>query len=147
MIELRMFDLNPFSDALVDARDLHFAHLLLVWLMSDNYPSLSENNQVQTVQNYKNAARYDLKTVKIMFSDGKVLSVVDASLALINKMKEFYSDYPKWIMDILEYEENKFINPEERYAWKVRNQYGQEYVKKGLVLAKELQYKELCGAS
>ena len=77
MIELRMFDLNPFSDALVDARDLHFAHLLLVWLMSDNYPTLSENNQVQTVQNYKNAARYDLKTVKIMFSDGKVLSVVD----------------------------------------------------------------------
>ena len=138
MIELRMFDLNPFSDALVDARDLHFAHLLLVWLMSDNYPSLSENNQVQTVQNYKNAARYDLNTVKIMFSDGKVLSVVDASLALINKMKEFYSDYPKWIMDILEYEENKFINPEERYAWKVRNQYGQEYVKKGLALAKEL---------
>ena len=138
MIELRMFDLNPFSDALVDARDLHFAHLLLVWLMSDNYPSLSENNQVQTVQNYKNAARYDLKTVKIMFSDGKVLSVVDESLALINKMKEFYSDYPKWIMDILEYEENKFINPEERYAWKVRNQYGQEYVKKGLALAKEL---------
>lgn len=138
MIELRMFDLNPFSDALVDARDLHFAHLLLVWLMSDNYPTLSENNQVQTVQNYKNAARYDLKTVKIMFSDGKVLSVVDESLALINKMKEFYSDYPKWIMDILEYEENKFINPEERYAWKVRNQYGQEYVKKGLALAKEL---------
>ena len=133
-----MFDLNPFSDALVDARDLHFAHLLLVWLMSDNYPTLSENNQVQTVQNYKNAARYDLKTVKIMFSDGKVLSVVDESLALINKMKEFYSDYPKWIMDILEYEENKFINPEERYAWKVRNQYGQEYVKKGLALAKEL---------
>lgn len=147
MIELRMFDLNPFSDVLVDARDLHFAHLLLVWLMSDNYPTLSENNQVQTVQNYKNAARYDLKTVKIMFSDGKVLSVVDESFALINKMKEFYSDYPKWIMDILEYEENKFINPEERYAWKVRNQYGQEYVKKGLVLAKELQDKELCGAS
>ena len=142
-IELRMFDLNPLCDELIDARDLHFAHLLIIWLMSDNYPSQSENNQVQTVQNFKNAARYDLKTVNIMFSNGKVLSVVDAALALINNMKEFYSDYPEWIMEILEYQENKFIMPDERYAWKIRNQYRDNFVQKGIELAKQLQQKEI----
>lgn len=57
-------------------------------------------------------------------------------------MKEFYSDYTGWIMKILEFEEDKLINPDEHYAWKVRNKYASDYVKKGLVLAKELQKKE-----
>ena len=56
-------------------------------------------------------------------------------------MKEFYSDYTGWIMKILEFEEDKLINPDEHYAWKVRNKYASDYVKKGLVLAKELQKK------
>ena len=78
-----------------------------------------------------------------MFSNGKVLSVVDAALALISNMKEFYSDYPEWIMEILEYQENKFIMPDERYAWKIRNQYRDNFVQKGIELAKQLQQKEI----
>ena len=73
-----------------------------------------------------------------------MLKIIEAKKEDRDTMMNLLEKYPNKDVD---YEENKFINPEERYAWKVRNHYGQEYVKKGLVLAKELQDKELCGAS
>ncbi|MGM9661135.1 MAG: hypothetical protein ACI3WQ_11095, partial [Faecousia sp.] len=65
-IELRMFDLNPLVPAGIDERDLTFAQLFLVWLASTPREFLSTKAQVQAVQNFKNAAHYDLKTVKIV---------------------------------------------------------------------------------
>ena len=73
-----------------------------------------------------------------------MLKIIEAKKEDRDTMMNLLEKYPNKDVD---YEENQFINPEERSAWKVRNQYGQEYVKKGLVLAKELQDKELCGAS
>ena len=73
-----------------------------------------------------------------------MLKIIEAKKEDRDTMMNLLEKYPNKVVD---YEENKFINPEERYAWKVRNQYGQEYVKKGLVLAKELQDKELCGGA
>lgn len=52
---------------------------------------------------------------------------------------EDYRDFPYWVKEILEFEENKFLNPHERYAWKIRDMYTGNYVKKGLQLAKKLQ--------
>lgn len=138
-IELRMFDLNPLSELLIDKRDLQFAHLLLVWLISTPRQPFATKDQVQAIQNFKNAARYDLKTVKIVVPNGEVYSVADAGLKVISFMKDFYRDFPDWVKDILEFEENKFLNPHERYAWKIRDMYTGNYVEKGLQLAKKLQ--------
>ncbi len=60
-IELRMFDLNPLADVGLEEKDVVFAQLLMVWLVSTPNQPFSEKDQIQAVQNFKNAARYDLK--------------------------------------------------------------------------------------
>lgn len=89
-IELRMFDLNPLMPGGIDERDLTFAQLFLMWLASTPREGLSTKAQVQAVQNFKNAAHYDLKTVKIVPPDGEVTSVANAALKVLNRMAEFY---------------------------------------------------------
>lgn len=55
-IELRMFDLNPNAPLGIDARDLQFAHLLMLYLLS--LPDFDFTPELQTgaIQNHKNAA-------------------------------------------------------------------------------------------
>lgn len=136
-IELRMFDLNPFAECGIDRKDAKFAQLLLVFLACMPERELSESIQVQSVQHYKNAAHYDLKTVNIMLPNGKVYSVAEAAEKIIIRMQEFYKDYPYEIKEILQSQRDKFTDHKNRYSYKVREQFGDTYVKKGLALAKK----------
>lgn len=136
-IELRMFDLNPLVPVGVDVRDVEFAHLLLVWLASIPEQEVSSKDQVQAAQNFKNAAHYDLKTVKIVAPNGEVNTVAHAARNVILAMKEFYQDFPGEVQEILDFEEEKFVDGDNRYAWKIRREFSGEYVKKGLELAKK----------
>lgn len=136
-IELRMFDLNPLQISGLDVRDVKFAQLLLVYLAGTDAQPFSKKDQVQAVQNFKSAAHYDLKTVKIVVPNGEVYTVADAARNVIGFMREFYQDFPQWITDILDYEEQKFIDPETRYAWILRKQYADGFVKLGLETAKQ----------
>jgi len=138
-IELRMFDLNPLENSGLDVRDVQFAHLLLIYLACTEHPPFTKKDQVQAVQNFKNASRYDLKTVKITLPNGEVYPVVDAAIKLIALMREFYRNYSDNILRVLDFEEQKFIFPEKRYAWIIRKQYAEGFVKKGLETAKMLQ--------
>ncbi len=138
-IELRMVDLNPLTYTGVDLRDLKFIQLLLIWLLSTPRQIFTKMDQVQAVQNFKSAAHYDLKTVKIVHPSGEVCSVADAGLKVIGVMKEFYQDFPGDVAEILAFEEEKFIDPEKRYAWQLRREYGEHFVEKGLQLAKKYQ--------
>ncbi len=138
-IELRMVDLNPFEASGLSLKDLKFIQLMLVWLASTERQSFNMKDQVQAASNFKHAAHYDLKTVKIVIPNGESYSVAEAGKNVIGYMKEFYKDFPEEILEILDYEEAKFIDPENRYAWKIRHQYEENYVEKGLQLAKELQ--------
>lgn len=118
-IELRMFDLNPLVPAGLDERDAVFAQLLLVWLAAKPRQTFSRRDQVQAVQNFKNAAHYDLKTVKIVLPDGTVYRAADAALQVLDKMGTFYRDFPQEIQDILDFQKAKFIYQENRYSWQV----------------------------
>ncbi len=138
-IELRMVDLNPYEPSGLSIKDLKFIQLFLVWLASTQGKHLDMKDQVQVAANFKNAAHYDLKTVKIVVPEGEILSVASAGKKVIGKMKEFYKDFPKDVLDVLEYEEEKFIDPDKRYAWRIRHEYEENYVEKGLRLAEELQ--------
>ncbi|MCM1288868.1 MAG: hypothetical protein NC240_11215 [Clostridium sp.] len=140
-IELRMFDLNPLVSTGVDERDIIFAQLLMVWLASTPNQPLSEKDQIQAVQNFKNAARYDLKTVNILTPKGETYSVADAALKVIGIMREFFNRLSLDVDEILQFEYKKFTDAENRYAWKIRKQFGDGYVKKGLELVKERQGK------
>lgn len=138
-IELRMFDLNPIARAGVEEKDIIFAQLLMVWLVAAPSQSFSEKEQIQAVQNFKNAARYDLKTVNILTPDGKIYSVARAALKVIERMKEFYDGLSLDVDKVLQFEYEKFTDAENRYAWKIRKRFGGGYVKKGLELVKERQ--------
>lgn len=138
-IELRMFDLNPLVSAGVEEKDIIFAQLLMVWLAATPSRPFGEKDQIQAVQNFKNAARYDLKTVNIAAADGKTYSVAHAALNVIDMMKAFFAGYSSDVDGILQFEYEKFTDAENRYAWKIRKQYGDGYVKKGLELVRERQ--------
>ena len=132
-----MFDLNPLVPVGVDWRDVEFAHLLMVWLAATPDQKISRKDQVQAIQNFKNAAHYDLKTVKIVAPNGEVHTVAQAAQNVIAELKKFYQDYPEEIRKILNFEEEKFIDGNNRYAWKVRQEFSGEFVKKGLELARK----------
>ena len=142
-IELRMFDLNPLTVSGVDERDLLFAQLFLIWLACEpcKLPSIKE--QVQAVQNFKNAAHYDLKTVKISLPDEDVISVADAGVKVIERMKAFYRGFPGDVQSVLDFEMEKFVDPEKRYAWQVRRRFTNSFVTKGMILAEQKQ-QEAC---
>ncbi|MBR1608111.1 MAG: hypothetical protein IJ678_00675, partial [Kiritimatiellae bacterium] len=65
-IELRMFDLDPFAPAGVDARDVAFAHLVLVYLASRPRAPHPARAQILAVRNAKAAARYDLALATVL---------------------------------------------------------------------------------
>ena len=138
-IELRMIDVNPLVPCGVDVRDMVFAQLFLSWLASTPREPFTVKDQVQAVQNFKNAAHYDLKTVKIVMPDGEAISVADAALKVLEQMKEFYQDFPEEVRAVIDFETEKFIDPEKRYAWIVRKEFAGGYAKKGLELAKKRQ--------
>lgn len=138
-IELRMFDLNPLVDVGLEEKDVVFAQLLMVWLASIPEQPFSAKDQVQAVKNFKNAAHYDLKTVNILTPDGEIHSVANAALMIIDSMKEFYSELDLDVDEILQFQYDKFTEAENRYAWKIRKQFKDGYVKKALQLAKERQ--------
>lgn len=142
-IELRMVDLNPLVRAGIDERDVLFSQLFLVWAASLPPADLTVKDQVQAVQNFKNAAHYDLKTVKIVMPDGSAHSVVKAAKRIIAAMEEFYADFGESVHDCLAFQRRKFEEPECRYAWKIREQYGQGFVARGLQLARQRQREYL----
>lgn len=138
-IELRMFDLNPLNKTGVEWNDICFAHLMMVWLACTPKQPFTAKDQVQAVQNFKNAARYDLKTVKILTPGGKAYSVADAALKVIDMMRGFFIGLRLGVKDVLDFENEKFYDPEKRYAWIVRRQFGDGFAKKALALAKSRQ--------
>lgn len=138
-IELRMIDVNPLVPCGIEVRDVKFAQLFLAWLAAMPPKPFADKDQVQAVQNFKNAAHYDLKTVKIVAPDGQVCSVADAALEVLKRMREFYRDFPEDVQSVLAFETEKFMDGENRYAWRIRKEFSGGYVKKGLELAKKRQ--------
>ncbi|MCR5731951.1 MAG: hypothetical protein K6G51_03310, partial [Sphaerochaetaceae bacterium] len=141
--ELRMVDLNPLYKEGINIDDLKFIQLLLIYLVSMPALELSEKDQVQAEQNFKSAAHYDLKTVKLVTPEGKVCSIVEAGLSLIKQMKAYFYGFSDEVMRILSFEEEKLIDPEKRYAWIIRHEYGDAFLEKGLETAKSYQREVL----
>lgn len=142
-IEFRMIDLNPLSENGVDVRDVHFAQLLLVWLASVPLPSLTVREQVQAVQNYKYAAHFDLKTVKLVLPDGEVCSAADAGLRILEEMEAFYRNYSEEVRSVLAFQKAKFVDMERRYAWQIFHTFETAFAENGLLLARQRQKEAL----
>ena len=141
-IELRMFDLNPFAEAGLDVRDVQFAQLFLVWLASLPRRLMTKAGQILAVQNFKNAAHYDLDTVRIVMPEltGQAsTSAQEAALDVMNRIQAFYrpllGDLPDWVDQVLHFEAEKIKNPTKRYAVRVREEFSGTFLEKGIAHA------------
>ncbi|MDO4617050.1 MAG: hypothetical protein Q4B03_06295 [Lachnospiraceae bacterium] len=133
-IELRMLDLNPLSPVGIDQRDVSFIYLLLLYLMSEESPVMNEQEQLTALANLKHAAKLEANSK----------SVIEAAEEILNRMKEFFihsecsdSETPNILRhasEILDYQLQKVIDPEQRYAKQIVRQFGEGYVEKGLKL-------------
>ena len=103
-IELRMFDLNPLEKIGIAEKDLDFAHLLAVYLLGKKDFRFTKALQKEAVRNHQNAARYDLKDVRI----GKK-PIKEAALEVLDKMERYFSSFEdkNEINKILAYEKEK----------------------------------------
>lgn len=142
-IELRMFDLNPLDPVGIDLRDVRFGELFLCYLSTIPDFLFAEQDQVQAVQNFKKAAYYDLERQKIILLGGRSSTVAEAGKLMLRQMKEFYRDFPDDVQEVLRFEEQKFLDPANRYATKVRALAGNNYMEYGLRIAKERQEETL----
>ena len=94
-IELRMFDLNPSTPLGIDSRDLEFAHLLILYLLSQEDFDFTPQLQEKAVSDHKNAA--------LLEPDTKLLARGEL---IINEMSEYFSANEK-SLEILAFEKNK----------------------------------------
>lgn len=94
-IELRMFDLNPSAPLGIDKRDLEFAHLLILYLLSQPDFDFTPELQEKAVRDHKNAA--------LLEPD---IELPERGEAIIEAMEEYFSGNEN-ADGILEYEKQK----------------------------------------
>lgn len=100
-IEIRCVDLNPLTGGLVDARDVQFVHLFLLWCAAQPRETLSAAQQEAAVGWFKAAARLDFDW--------------SAVGELLERMGEFFAGV-SGTTEVLAFEEEKVYHPEKRYS-------------------------------
>lgn len=131
-IELRMIDLNPLSEAGIDVRDVRFLQMLLIYLGCVDSIDFNADLQMLSIANTKDAARFDLKTVNLTDRLGRRKSIADAAINLIERMHRFFEFADNDVLDILDYQMEKFTERKNRYTWRVKEIYSDSFVEKGL---------------
>ena len=135
-IELRMLDVNPLTPASIFEEDIAFIQLLILWLMSLEESEMDETAQKNAVANIKNAALYDEQYIRIAHR-GESTPIREAAGEILRNMRDFFRsvDAPEKVFSILDYQQKKTEDARNRYAVKIREQYGENYSAKGLALA------------
>lgn len=136
-IEFRMMDLNPFSPLGILGEDISFLHYFIVYLTSLPRESFDSLEQLTALKNYKQAARYDEKQIMIEERGKDPRNVTKAALDFLTNMEKFYTKANcKDALDMIDYQKDKVLNPNQRYAVRVAKMFGGDYVKKGMQMAK-----------
>lgn len=136
-IELRSIDLNPFAEYGIDLRDVEFLQLFLSYIAGTGYEKLTENDQIQAVQNIKSAAHFDIFNAKILYPEQRALSIRDAVFDFLDDMQWFYSQIDivnyQHISEIIDYQRKKFSDPENyNYSRLVMKKYSGNFASKTL---------------
>ena len=132
-IELRNIDINPYAYAGIDDRDLEFIHYLIIYEACRARSDMTKDKQVRACINYKNAAHFDMDVTNIMIKDGTVLTLREAALKLLEDIEDFYGSLGIDTANILSYQTDK-IRTGNRYSDRVRREYADGFVKRGLEL-------------
>lgn len=156
-IELRMLDLNPMCCAGVARRDLVFIHLLIAFRTAELL-QLWENTQNSSIQEEKTDTHvshehFVRKGFDTLPADRERLMLhrqasrmqfweenpdyKRLALTLLADMKCFYAEYEKEgsyipgeyaISEVIEFERQKILNPENRYSTQIRKKYHSDYI-------------------
>ena len=137
-IELRNIDLNPLADIGIQKEDIHFLHLLLVYLSTLKFDSIADFEQVMSIKNIKESARFNDKEIQIETEWDQSENIRSLTLKVLGQMEEFFNQFDrKDIKNILAYQKNKVENSRERYVKRIMNAFEEGYVLHGLHSSEE----------
>ena len=121
-IEYRPLDLVPYSDVGIIEEDLIFLHLWSIYLGGFNNNGFGEREQFEAIERVKRAALFDIN--KELSNEG---------VEIILDMKKLFGEK---YSNVLDFEIDKLKNPKNRYAYKIYGQFKEDYIKRGMLLAK-----------
>ncbi len=135
-IELRMLDVNPLTPVGIFEEDIAFIQLLILYLMSLKDDEWNEAAQRTAVSNIKNAALYNDERI-LIGNNGGSTPIREAAAEVLLKMRAFFRSLgaPEDIFNVLDYQQRKINDPENRYAVIIREKFGGDFTAKGRRLA------------
>lgn len=137
-VELRMLDVNPLSPIGLIKEDVEFLHYFMLYLLTKEDIKLTEEEQILAVINEKQAALFHDSDILIKESDGKGKQIREAALKILQDMEYFYRTLgAKGVSKSIRYQKDKLLLPDNRYADRIRKEFGTDYVKRGVSLAAE----------
>lgn len=110
----------------------------MIWLSSLPHRHLSENEQMQAIYNHKSSAQYSWRIARIALPGEKPQTLEKGITDVLDDMTKFFDGDEKAQADI-SYQINKLKIKDLRYAHKVRQDYKDHYIEKGLKRAREIQ--------
>ncbi|MCM1498492.1 MAG: hypothetical protein NC124_08500 [Clostridium sp.] len=149
-IELRMLDVNPLSPVGLIEEDVEFIHYFLLYLMCQDDVLLTPEEQAGAIRNEKQAAMFDDSQILIQKPGGRNNRIREEAFGILTDMEAFFASLDKpQVAKSIRYQKQKLLLPDNRYADRIRREYGAGYVKRGLKLAdeyaKELLAKRYAG--
>ena len=129
-IELRVIDVNPLTPTGIFADDIRFIHLLILYLASLPEKPLTAKEQISAVNDIKTAALFGNREIR-----KRAVNVLEKIRSFTEKNFPVYSD-------VIAYQIKK-TEIGNSYAEIVSERFSDDYMKKGLALAKG--YRESVG--
>ena len=151
-IELRMLDLNPMCCAGVARRDLIFIHLLIAYRTAELL-RLSSETLWECSADAENRRFHACAVWNGRISERERLTLhrqasrfyfweenpgfQSCALQLLDAMQDFYTAYEREgmyipngyaISDVIEFERQKILHPDQRYANRIRKKYQPDYI-------------------
>lgn len=125
-LELRVLDVNPLSPTGIFAEDMYFVYLLLLYLTTLPHQHLTEEEQVKAINDVKAAAVFGNPAIR------------ERAENVLNEIQAFVEEHIPSGRTILDYQRRK-SQVGGSYAEQVSQRFGEDYMTKGLALAKEYQ--------
>ncbi len=125
-LELRVIDVNPLSPTGIFTEDIRFIHLLMLYLVSLPKREFTGKEQVKAVR--------DVKTASV-FGNAEIRQ---RAIQTLSEIRGFARQYFPQYSDIMDRQLSK-TEQGGSYAEIVSRQFGEDYMTKGLKLAKDYQ--------
>lgn len=135
-IELRMLDINPLSRLGILEDDLRFIHLFLIYLTFREREPFGEREQINAIYDHKQAALYAAEDAVVTIN-GKRMALPQAALCFLKEMETFFHAIGRPdVLPVVYQMQERCTTPEQRHACQVYRQFRQDFVKRGIRLAK-----------